>query len=200
VRLVLPCGESAVLVEVGSLHEVHALQRAVQSTGLAVDAVPGWRTLLVTTDGPLGRLVELLEQLQVEAEEPEERAAHLLPVVYDGPDLDDVARSCGLSRDEVVQLHGSTMYTVAFLGFSRGFPYLAGLPEALHLPHRSSPRPRVPAGSVGIALDQCGIYPVASPGGWHLIGRTTSPLFEPDRDPPSLLSPGDAVRFHRVTA
>jgi KipI family sensor histidine kinase inhibitor len=96
---------------------------------------------------------------------------------------------------EVVRLHCSTEFVVAFLGFSRGFPYLSGLPSSLRLPRRSPPRSRVPAGSVAIAFDQCGVYPLATPGGWHLLGRTDRQLFDPARQPPSELSPGDRVRF-----
>lgn len=118
-----------------------------------------------------------------------------IPVVYDGPDLGDVAAHCGLDIDEVVQRHTAAEYVVYFLGFQPGFAYLGGLDEALHTPRRTEPRVSVPAGSVGIGGVQTGIYPLASPGGWQLIGRTSTPLFDPRADPPTLLSPGDRVRF-----
>lgn len=118
-----------------------------------------------------------------------------IPVSYDGPDLGDVAAHCGLSPDEVVQRHTAAEYIVYFLGFQPGFAYLGGLDESLHTPRRREPRLSVPAGSVGIGGAQTGIYPLATPGGWQLIGRTALPLFDPQAEPPTLLAPGDRVRF-----
>jgi inhibitor of KinA len=121
-----------------------------------------------------------------------------IPVHYggnDGPDLLVVADACSLSPAEVIALHTAQPFPVLMLGFMPGFPYLGGLPTRLHLPRRSTPRAYVPAGSIAIANDQTGIYPNQSPGGWHLLGRTTVQLFDPTRDPPSLLTPGDLVRF-----
>lgn len=121
-----------------------------------------------------------------------------VPVCYEGdcaPDLADVARGAGLTPAEAVALHASAAYRVAFLGFSPGFAYLLGLPPRLATPRLPAPRLAVPAGSVGIAGAQAGLYPRATPGGWRLVGRTPLPLFDPLRDPPSLLLPGDAVRF-----
>lgn len=118
-----------------------------------------------------------------------------IPVEYGGPDLEDVARLTGLLPAEVARLHASADYTVCFLGFSPGFPYLSGLPERLAVPRLPSPRKRVPAGSVAIGGAQTGVYPVASPGGWRIIGRTSLRLFHPERDPPVLLAIGDRVRF-----
>jgi KipI family sensor histidine kinase inhibitor len=192
----LPVGDRAVLVELDSLDEVHRLHQAVQSARIGVDSVPGWGTLLVTTDGDVASLISRLRDLSWESSDPlPEPSRHEIPVVYDGDDLPDVAQACGLSLEAVVRLHSSAEYVVAFLGFSRGFPYLSGLPEQLRLPRRSTPRTRVPAGSVAIAFDQCGIYPMPTPGGWHLLGRTTRELFDPALDPPSVLSPGDRVHF-----
>lgn len=192
----LPVGDRAVLVELDSLTDVHRLHRSVQAAGIAVDSVPGWSTLLVTTDGDVRSLVSELHNLSWKSSEPlQDNGFHEIPVVYDGEDLPDVAHACGLSVSEVVRLHCSTEFVVAFLGFSRGFPYLSGLPSSLRLPRRSPPRSRVPAGSVAIAFDQCGVYPLATPGGWHLLGRTDRQLFDPARQPPSELSPGDRVRF-----
>jgi KipI family sensor histidine kinase inhibitor len=192
----LPVGDRAVLVELDSLADVHRLHRSVQAAGIGVDSIPGWGTLLVTTNGDVGSLMSQLRDLSWEGSQPlQQTALHEIPVVYDGEDLSNVAKACGVSTAEVVRLHSSTEYVVAFLGFSRGFPYLSGLPEELHLPRRSPPRTRVPAGSVAIAFDQCGVYPMATPGGWHLLGRTDRQLFDPDRQPPSELAPGDRVRF-----
>jgi KipI family sensor histidine kinase inhibitor len=125
-------------------------------------------------------------------------AAIEIPVRYggrDGPDLDRVAELHGLRPRDVVELHSAARYVVLFLGFAPGFAYLGGLPAGLETPRRDSPRERVPAGSVGIAGIQTGVYPLAMPGGWQLIGRTDAVLFDPAGDPPALLRPGAAVRF-----
>lgn len=121
-----------------------------------------------------------------------------IPVRYGGefgPDLEDVARHTGLAPDEVVQLHSAGCYHVYFLGFSPGFPYLGGMPPELATPRLPSPRKRVPAGSVAIGGSQTGVYPMESPGGWRIIGRTPLRLFDPQAVPPALLRAGDSVRF-----
>jgi KipI family sensor histidine kinase inhibitor len=112
-----------------------------------------------------------------------------------GPDLAEVARECALAEHDVVRRLCAVELTVAFVGFSPGFPYLIGLPRELERPRRASPRPRVPAGSVGIAGPFAGIYPSATPGGWRLLGRTALRLFDPATDPPARLRAGDCVRF-----
>ena len=117
----------------------------------------------------------------------------------DGPDLDDVAERLGLRAADVVELHAGSTYEVLFLGFAPGFGYLGGLPDALALPRRVTPRERVPPGSVAIAGAQTAVYPLAMPGGWHLIGRTDLVLFDAERDPPALFRPGATVRFVPVT-
>ncbi|WP_447977114.1 5-oxoprolinase subunit PxpB [Candidatus Nitrospira bockiana] len=125
-----------------------------------------------------------------------------IPVAYGeefGPDLEAVARHAGCSPDQVVALHASAHYRVYMLGFSPGFPYLASVPEAIAIPRLSTPRTCVPAGSVGIAGIQTGIYPQASPGGWRLIGRTPMRLFDVSRSSPCLLRPGDRVRFRPIS-
>lgn len=128
-----------------------------------------------------------------------------IPVCYDaefGPDLADVAAHNGISAEDVVRLHSSASYVVYFLGFSPGFAYLGGLSEALYTPRLATPRQRVPAGSVGIAGSQTGVYPIESPGGWRLIGRTPLRIFKPLSTTPTLLQPGNIVRFvpiHRDT-
>jgi len=121
-----------------------------------------------------------------------------IPVRYDGPDLEDVARATGLTADDVVRLHSGTEYRVHLLGFAPGFAYLGELPPALHLPRRASPRTRVPAGAVAIAGAQTAVYPLATPGGWHLIGSTPTAMWDVRRDPPALLRAGDRVRFTPV--
>lgn len=125
----------------------------------------------------------------------------VIPVCYGGewgPDLEAVAAAHGLSADEVVTRHSSAEYHVCAVGFTPGFPYLGGLPEALQTARRQTPRLRVPAGSVAIGGRQTGIYPFETPGGWHLIGRTPLRLFNPQQRPPSLLQAGDRVRFRRI--
>lgn len=120
---------------------------------------------------------------------------HTIPVTYDGPDLDFVATSTKLTRDQVIEIHSSTTYTVDLLGFVPGFAYLSELDPRLVLPRREQPRPRVPAGSVAIAAGLTGIYPFETPGGWHILGKTEIVMFDPRRAEPSLFKPGDTVKF-----
>jgi inhibitor of KinA len=125
-----------------------------------------------------------------------------IPVCYGGelgPDLDDVARAHGMTGDEVIRLHAAGDYLVHMIGFAPGFPYLGGLDPRLATPRRGAPRTRVPAGSVGIGGSQTGIYSIESPGGWHIIGRTTLRLFDPAREPATLLRAGDRLRFRPVS-
>jgi KipI family sensor histidine kinase inhibitor len=124
-----------------------------------------------------------------------------IPVCSDGelaPDLEALARATGLSAEAAADLHASGEYTVGFLGFAPGFAYMEGLPEQLHAPRLGTPRSRLRAGSVGIAGARTGIYPQASPGGWRIIGATPLRMFDAARDRPSLLAPGDRVRFRRI--
>lgn len=125
-----------------------------------------------------------------------------IPVCYDpafGPDMDDVTRHAKISTGDVVDLHSAAEYRVACIGFVPGFPFLAGLPNKLATPRRATPRTEIPSGSVGIGGAQTGIYPLRSPGGWNLIGRTPLKLFDPEKDPPTLLRAGDRVRFRAIT-
>jgi inhibitor of KinA len=126
----------------------------------------------------------------------------VIPVCYGGPcgpDLRETAAYCGLTCEELVEMHQQASYVVHMIGFVPGFPYMGGLPERLAAPRRDTPRQAVPAGSVGIAGNQTGIYPLSTPGGWRLIGRTPLKLFQPDREPPSLLQAGDRVRFKAIS-
>jgi KipI family sensor histidine kinase inhibitor len=165
--------------------------------------VPAFTSVLVTFDDTRideKALAEHIERL-LAAELPVDgipTRRHEVPVVYGGehgPDLERLAAGHGLSAAEVVKRHAARAYRVYFLGFMPGFAYLGGLDPSIASPRLASPRVRVPAGSVGIAADQTGIYPLASPGGWQLIGRTNVPLWEIDREPPALLAPDDEVRF-----
>jgi KipI family sensor histidine kinase inhibitor len=196
-----PVGERGLLVEVGELetvHRLHAALRELDPPGV-IELVPGYRTLLVVADPDRAELLdELAARLPALELPPAEAVAGEpveIPVTYDGEDLDEVAGLTGLDADEVVRRHTAPEYTVAFLGFSPGFPYLVGLDPALEVPRRDTPRTSIPAGSVGLAGGQTGIYPTASPGGWQLIGRTEVTLFDPDRHPPALLGPGSRLRF-----
>lgn len=181
---------------------VWALAQGLRASGRYRDVVPGMNNLTVVYDPLADDGDAVLAALAAGWEEaagtdaPTRRVD--IPVHYgggDGPDLELVARHCGLHPDDVVQLHSQARYTVFFVGFQPGFAYLGGLPEALATPRLATPRPSVPAGSVAIGGAQTGVYPQQSPGGWNLIGRTALALFDPARDEPSLLQPGDSVRF-----
>jgi KipI family sensor histidine kinase inhibitor len=196
-----PAGERGLLVEVEELelgHRLHAALRALDPPGV-VELVPAYRTLLVVADPEQAEaLDELAARLPALELPPAEAVAGdpvEIPVSYDGEDLPEVAALTGLDAEEVVRRHTAPEYTVAFLGFSPGFPYLVGLDPSLEVPRRDTPRTSIPAGSVGLAGGQTGIYPTASPGGWRLIGRTEATLFDPGRDPPALLAPGGRLRF-----
>jgi 5-oxoprolinase (ATP-hydrolysing) subunit B len=203
-----PLGEAALCCMLPAPVSLEQQQRIWQlAAGLAdVDGVqeliPGMNNLTLVFD-PLRTEPATLEAaaLALWAKPPRRRALGRLveiPVTYDGPDLDDVAAHCSLSPDEVVKRHTQGLYIVYFIGFQPGFAYLGGLDEALHTPRRAEPRLAVPAGSVGIGGAQTGIYPLATPGGWQLIGRTPLALFDAQADPPTLLAPGDRVRFTAV--
>ena len=191
----LPYGPRAVLAEFGTLQEVMSAAttwRAAAFPGV-LEVVPAARTVLVVHDGSF--LVDSLRSPAPGVGPTVEPAQVTIDVDYDGEDLAEVAATCGLSVAEVVVLHTSAQYSVAFCGFMPGFGYLVGLPAALHIARRATPRTRVPVGSVAIAAEFTGVYPQASPGGWHLLGRTDAELCNEQREPPALLHPGTVVRF-----
>jgi len=210
-RLV-PYGERAVLVDLDDLEAVlavdHAVRQLVSNVDLGVvDVVPAARSLLVTTQSPgqvaplTSRLEEVLSGVAGGESGPAEGEAEgevEVPVVYDGPDLAEVAAATGLTEAEVVAAHTGTPWRVAFGGFAPGFAYLVGGDDRLEVPRLATPRTSVPAGSVGLAGEFSGIYPRSSPGGWQLVGHTDLVLFDVDRDPPALLRPGWTVRFRAV--
>ncbi len=162
---------------------------------------------LVGKDGgsPWKRVVRWIEARAAASSAPVREVVErrvLIPVCYggdEGPDLETVAAVHGLAAAEVAERHCAADYYVSAIGFTPGFPYLAGLPEGLHTPRRTSPRTVVPAGSVAIGGGHTGIYPQGTPGGWHLIGRTPLRLFNPQARPPALLQVGDRVRFRPIT-
>ncbi len=209
-----PLGDSALVlafaarIDLELNDRVHALAAALL-TALGsdrVECVPAYHTLTVHFD-PMQDDFETLSAVIVGM--PEESGHALqsarqisIPVCYDArlaPDLAAVAEHAGLSTETLVHLHSTADYRVYFLGFKPGFAYLGGLPEALHMPRRASPRLNVPAGAVGIGGAQTGIYPSPSPGGWQLIGRTPLSLFDVQKSPPSLLQPGDRLMVEVIT-
>ncbi|TYB38833.1 5-oxoprolinase subunit PxpB [Actinomadura chibensis] len=196
---VLRAGDAALLVETEDPATALRLNAALRDQSLpgVVDVVPGERTVLVMADpsADLDRLAARLPRLPLPADAADDAEPVEVPVVYDGEDLDEVARLTGLSREDVVRRHSAASYTVAYLGFSPGFAYLTGLDPVLHVARRASPRTSVPAGSVAIAGPYAAVYPSRSPGGWRLLGRTDLRLWDETRDPPSLLRPGTRVRF-----
>lgn len=192
---IVPVGWGAALVEVAGVAEARAVYAALlplKAAGRLVEVVPAARTVLVE-GSPLPDLAALLADLPPAPEVPGVTVE--VPVAYDGPDLADVAELAGLPEAEVVRRHAAADYAVAFTGFAPGFGYLTGLPAELHVARRPTPRTAVPAGAVGIAGEFAGVYPRRSPGGWQLLGRTDAVLWDADRDPPALLSPGTRVRF-----
>jgi KipI family sensor histidine kinase inhibitor len=200
---VLRFGDAALLVEVDGLPEVLALTAAVRDAHPAgvVDVVPAARTVLVVVEPgtSLAQLERTVAELSTTALSgsvaPPEGETVEVPVVYDGPDLAEVARLTGLGEDEVVAAHTGTPWRIAFGGFAPGFAYLTDGDPRLTVPRRDEPRTAVPTGSVGLAGEYSGVYPRSSPGGWQLIGRSDAVLWDVERDPPALLTPGGFVRF-----
>ncbi|MGV9598770.1 5-oxoprolinase subunit B family protein [Streptosporangium sandarakinum] len=199
-------GESALLVETGSLevsHRLDALLREHRPAGVT-EIVPGPATVLVVAPGAdpaalRARLSLLLGAARDAAPAPSgARGTVTVPVVYDGPDLADVAELSGLPVREVVERHTGVELVVGWLGFAPGFAYLTGLDPALHVPRLPTPRTSVPAGSVAIAGPYSAVYPAASPGGWRLLGSSSLVVWDTAADPPALLTPGTRVRFRAV--
>jgi KipI family sensor histidine kinase inhibitor len=204
-----PASDRSLFISLGDQISIQAHQAVMRLTGCLVsvrgilNVHPAYTSVLVDFDP------RLYTHAGVEALVREQWAAHRdgapelprlvdIPVRYGGefgPDLQDVARHTGLTPERVIQLHAAADYLVYFVGFSTFFPYLGGLPPELATPRLSAPRKHVPTGSVAIGGSQAGVYPLASPGGWRLIGRTPLPLFDLSRSPPPFLHMGDRVRF-----
>ena len=215
---VLPLGEAAWTVALGdtvdlALHRrVTDLAERIRSAGLSgvIEIVPAYAAVTVFFDPLAGDADALRERLAelaaTPSDDPPPGPSNLpspsrlvtIPVRYDGPDLAHVATATGLSEAEVIRRHAEPEYRVYLLGFAPGFAYLGDLDSALVLPRRTAPRTRVPAGTVANAGAQTGVYPFATPGGWHLIGSTSLTMFDPRREPAAILRVGDRVRFERV--
>ncbi len=219
---VLAYGERALLVEMADHLAALALYEDLRRDPIngVIDLVPAARTLLIifTDSGSCQAAVaqvagrqgqpraNVVSTSSTSSTDDPSRANVVstddvveIPVCYDGEDLAAISDRAGRSTAEVIRLHHQADYVVAFIGFAPGFGYLAGLPAALQLPRRDTPRTRVPAGSVAIADLFSAVYPQASPGGWHLLGHTSRQLWDLSRDPPALLSPGTRVRFTPVS-
>lgn len=217
-----PLGDHAIMMTVGSSIDeaTNRRVRAISATllanppGGAVDQVPAFASIVLHYDparvagdrrvAPYERMVAILEALLSGARAPDLPPARVvdIPVCYggeSGPDLEDVARRHQLEPDDVIRIHAAGDYLVYMIGFMPGFAYLGGLSPDIATPRRSSPRMAVPAGTVGIGGDQTGVYPLVSPGGWNLIGRTPLRIFDIQRAEPTLLSAGDRVRFRPIS-
>ena len=202
---VLAYGDAALMVQLGSTAEVLAWAAALRDADLpgVLDVVPAARTVLVTLNGPRyqGDVRQRLLRMRVADDEaaPAEAAIDIeIDVVYDGPDLPEVAHLTGLTAAEVVEAHTRTPWRVGFSGFAPGFAYLVDGDPRLQVPRRVEPRTSVPAGSVGLAGEFSAIYPRSSPGGWQLIGHTDAVLWDLERPDPALLTRGMRVRFRAV--
>ncbi len=214
---ILPCGDAAVTVELegGISPQTNACVRRLSDklAGLGVHGItatiPAYCSLCVCySPARLSqkKVIKLLDKLCSDMDDESNSSCGAvlfrIPVCYGGAfgeDISNVARHASISVDEVIRLHTEPEYLVYMLGFLPGFAYLGGLDSRLHTPRLDSPRTKIPAGSVGIGGEQTGVYPIASPGGWQLIGRTPIPLYDPNADAPVLLSAGDRIKFYSIT-
>ena len=208
-------GDTSLSVEFGDVineainHDIRAYKIALEKAGIPgiVETVPTYRSLMVHYDPsviPYAQIRMKLEQLLNEMGEIEIPPSPVLeiPVLYGGemgPDLPFVAENAGMSEEEVVKIHSSAEYLIYMLGFTPGFTYLGGMSEKIAAPRLKAPRVKIPAGSVGIAGTQTGVYPIDSPGGWQLIGRTPVKMYDPERETPILPEAGQYIQFFPVT-
>jgi inhibitor of KinA len=207
-----PLGDSALLIQLGDEinshinQRVHALANLIEASPLEgiLETVPAYATLLVHYDPLILSFAQIKAHLRAKIDQAEENESRKqrrveVPVRYGGEygsDLESAARHLHLEVEEVIRLHSGKLYTVYMMGFTPGFAYMGKLDNALVMPRLATPRTRVPAGTVGIAGSQTGIYPIDSPGGWNLIGWTPLKLFDPQSDSPFLFAPGDEVKFY----
>ncbi|MEZ7172118.1 5-oxoprolinase subunit PxpB [Sporosarcina sp. OR05] len=214
-----PLGDEAVVIEVGTEispateKKVNAIVATLEELkpSWMVEYIPAYTTVTVIykvdrlkENRPYNSICKRIQELMNEVKEVSmcEQKVVRIPVVYGGvhgPDLAFVAEHNGLTPEEVIRIHTSGTYTVHMIGFAPGFPFIGGMSEKIAAPRRQSPRLHIPARTVGIAGMQTGVYPIDSPGGWQLIGRTPIELFLPTEDPPSLLSAGDTIQFYEIT-
>jgi len=208
-------GDRSIFVEFGDEiaselnRQVRNLMLAVQKEKIpgVIETVPAYRSLLVyfeplrISPGKLRQILSRLVQQPLESELPKPKLIEI-PAVYGGEyglDLGFVAKHNGLDMSEVVKIHSGTPYLIYMIGFLPGFPYLGGMSPRIAAPRLETPRTKIPAGSVGIAGTQTGIYPMESPGGWRLIGRTPLKIFDPNREPPAIFQAGDYLVFVSIT-
>ncbi|MGV0714250.1 allophanate hydrolase subunit 1 [Mycolicibacterium sp. XJ662] len=202
-------GDQALLLEFDRTTDVLAWTEAIRRADLlgVLDIVPASRTVLIKLTGPRYQAptrqrlakIQVTPDVVADLTQPTTVGADVeIEVIYDGPDLDEVARLTGLATDQIVAAHTATPWCVGFGGFAPGFAYLVGGDPRLEVPRRAEPRTKVPVGAVGLAGEFSGIYPRESPGGWQLIGRTGAVLWDVDREKPALLTPGMTVRFRAV--
>lgn len=214
-----PLGDEAVVIEVGmeispaTEKKVNAIVATLEELkpSWMVEYIPAYTTVTVIykvdrlkENRPYDFICKRIQELMNEVKEVSmcEQKVVRIPVVYGGvhgPDLAFVAEHNGLTPEEVIRIHTSGTYSVHMIGFAPGFPFIGGMSEKIAAPRRQSPRLQIPARTVGIAGMQTGVYPIDSPGGWQLIGRTPIELFLPTEDPPSLLSAGDTIQFYEIT-
>ncbi len=196
-----PMGDRALLVTTPNPASLATAICGLRLDGVT-EAVPAAETVLIRFDPTCNRsnLRRAINELDDLPATTNSRTHVVIPVTYDGEDLDDVANACGIDVAEVIAIHCAPTYTVAFCGFAPGFAYLSGLDPRLTVSRMSTPRPRVRAGAVAIADRWSAVYPRASPGGWRLLGTTTMSLFDLSRTQPAALKPGDTVQFTPVTS
>ena len=212
---ILVAGDSSVLIEFGKEINPETNRRIAATVQLIrdqqiegiVDMIPTYCALLINYDprvilyDPLVKRLQSLLKIEVSVGE-EKKRVYEIPVCYGGkygPDMDIIAKHAGLTEEEVVRIHSSRDYLIYMLGFLPGFTYLGGLDERIHTPRLQTPRVRIEAGSVGIGGSQTGIYPLDSPGGWNLMGKTPVRTYDPDREVPILVEAGEYIRFVPVT-